>query len=126
MASGAGIVAFEDPRLGSTATELDELDDSAFSGVLGHFTEVVRGRVDYRRLKEFDRFGGAPLFKAEFADMIAIYSVEEDESGDRKVTVMFAGRRHAPFAAGSLRWDGENDEALRRGVIRARAAVWFK
>jgi len=123
--SGAAIVAFEDSRLGSAAEELDGLGDREFLNSLKYLDKIVSGDLDYRGLKEFDNFGGVPLIKAEFHEVIVIFAVQEDEVADRKVTVMFAGRRGVSFAAGGLQWDGDNDEALRCDVVHARAVAWF-
>lgn len=113
------LVAFED-RGKSAADELEAFGDDVAIRFLRFLNRIAGGGEDYRRLQEFAEFRGVPLFKAEFADAfgenVVVYAVEEDEMGDRKVTVMLCIARDRA----NPEWD-----RLLLGEALVRAAAWF-
>jgi hypothetical protein len=120
------MAAFEHPQLGDASAELERLGEDFACEVLIYLQKVHSKTIDYRNLSPFHVFGGVEMFLASMGGSeFAIFAVEVDDMGDRKITLMLAGHRGTPMQAGAFSWDGVNYPALRAGILNARAAVWF-
>lgn len=123
--NSVSIVSFEHDMLGSASAELEALGVELATEMLLHCQEVDSKRIDYRRLKVFSAYSGVEMFLATIGDALMVFSVESDESGDLKITIMFAGRHGISAASGAHIWNGNDYAALRTGVVHARAVAWF-
>lgn len=119
------IVSFEDATLGSASAELEALGFELAAELLLHCQEVLSHQKDYRRLKVFTTYNGVEMFLATVGNALMVFSVEPDEIGDLKITIMFVGQHGSPTAAGGHSWNGSDYVELRTGIVRARASVWF-
>jgi hypothetical protein len=123
--SEANIVTFEHDELGDACDELEALGLRFAEQLLVYLQKVQSKKVDHRTLNPFVTYEGVEMFLAGFGNEFAVFAVEIDALGDLKVSIMFAGQRNVPVAAGKFLWDGFDYDALRANVIIRRAAVWF-
>jgi hypothetical protein len=121
----SGIVTFEHPELGSACDELEALGLDFVERVLLHLRDVYSGKIKYRTLATFDSYLGIEMFDARIGNKFVVFSVETDEMDDLKISILFAGEHGVAVRAGALSWDGANYAALKAGIVKARAIVWF-
>jgi hypothetical protein len=119
------MVAFEDPQLGNAGDELEGFGHEFACEVLIYLQKVYSQAVDFRNLFPFATSQGIEMFQALMGTKFAIFAVEVDDMGDLKITLMLAGQHGVPMQAGAFSWDGNSYEALKTGILNARAAVWF-
>lgn len=119
------IVSFEDPVLGDAADELEHLGNEFACDVLLYLQKVHSGAVSFRSLAPFYTYQGVEMFQASTGNKFTVFSVEIDNAGDVKITVMLAGTHGISMKAGSFSWDGNDYRTLRTGILAARASAWF-
>jgi len=122
---GGALVSFEDPHLGSASVELEALGLAFIELALVHCQEILRGTIDHRRLLPFTTYNGVEMFQAMVANDFIVFSVEQDQMNDLKITIMFAGRHGQAATAGLGRWNGDNYQELKANIILPRAIAWF-
>ncbi|MET4262587.1 hypothetical protein QRQ56_26675 [Bradyrhizobium sp. U531] len=119
------LVSFEDPGLGDAADELEQLGHNFACEILLYLQKVHSGSVDSRDLLPFYTYRGVEMFHASAAAKFAIFAVEIDDDGDVTVTLMLAAEHGVPMYAGGSSWNGGDYNALKTGILNARASVWF-
>src|ERR1700730_2469933 len=112
----AGIVGFEDARLGNATDELRNISEECAMSFLLYLQKVHQRQINDRKLKPFYTYHSVECFLAKMGDCIAVFAVEHDDD-DLKVSVMFAGVHGRSMKCGNFLWDGFDYDALRTDVI---------
>lgn len=118
-------VSFEDPQLGDAADELEQLGHNFACEILLYLQKVHSGSVDSRDLLPFYTYRGVEMFHASAATKFAIFAVEIDDDDDVTVTLMLAAEHGVPMHTRGSSWNGGDYNALKTGILNARASVWF-
>jgi hypothetical protein len=116
---------FEDAALGSVCDELYALGAEFSRLMLVHCGKILRGKIDWRKLKVFETYNGVYMFLAQVGSNVMVYAIEIDPLGNLSVMVMFAGRMGVSAMAGNHSWSGTNMRELASGIVRARAYAQF-
>jgi hypothetical protein len=121
----SSIAIFDDPNLGSAPAELKRLGVDFIEAVLIHCQDIIRGIKDYHRFLPLTSYRGVEMFRASIGDSFIVFSVEQDQMNDLKITIMFAGQQGRAVAAGLGAWDGSDYDQLVASIIQPRAIALF-
>ena len=110
----------------AVSDEVCDLSRANLEDILAKIMPVYFGKIDYKTLQVWRNYEGVPLYLAEIADEIMIYSVEKLASDDDiKLSFMFAGRRSRGYHGSFGDWDGTDDKAL-WGIVEGRCRHYFR
>jgi hypothetical protein len=109
--------------------ELEGLGDVFAESVLLFCQDIVRGRssggIDHWGLLPFDDYRGVPVYKYAYDARFALVAVEDLGEGDRRVSLVMAGRTGSAVAIDGAPWDGIDMSALRDRFLKLRLKDYF-
>lgn len=123
------IVAYKNASSIDVELELEAMGDTFAENVLLFCQRIVAGKaargLDHWRLLPFDEYRGVPIYKYAYDDRFALVAVEDSGGGERRVSLMMAGRTGRAITLGDLHWDGRDFTVLRDRLLRPRLEEYF-
>ncbi|HVQ08390.1 MAG TPA: hypothetical protein VMS43_08135 [Allosphingosinicella sp.] len=119
------IVAFKWPPWIDSESELEALGDQFAENVFFFCQDLVAGTVDHWSLNPFETFRQVPIYKYQYDERYCLLAVEDDGSGERRVTIMLAGLTGSQVVVDGQAWDGIDMGILRSHFLDRRLRTYF-
>jgi hypothetical protein len=123
------IVAYKNAPSIDVELELEALGDAFAENVLLFCRGIVGGEgasgIDHWRLMPFDEYRDVPVYKYAFNGRFALVAVEDADNGERRVSLVMAGRTGQLATIDDVDWDGSDMTVLRDKVLRPRLEDYF-
>lgn len=109
----------------SAENELESLGIAFAENAFLFCADLAAGRVDHWELLPFCEYRAIPVYKYAYGGWCAFIAVEDDGSGDIRVSIMLACRVGKPVFIDGKLWDGLDMRGLDRDILAPRLRDYF-
>lgn len=123
------IAAYKNAPSIDVELELEGLGDAFAENVLLFCQGIVGGKaaggIDHWGLLPFDEYRGIPIYKYAYRGRFALVAVEDSGTGERRVSLVLAGRTGRAATIDEMDWDGCDMAVLRTRILWPRIEDYF-